>query len=393
MFTRVEHYPATHNHAKAILGDAIHFIIEAYTNGELNGHWRNLHDASVAHDYLERVFLHLCRHGNKRYPERANLPIRYGRRKFNDPTTGERTSEEIPEQDFLNEWIHKGASMLVGYATRPFNKDEEGVAKNHLIEVGYELMVRSAHRSKKQTKGSGIYTMVGRMDQLRYHYSLDKLPESLWEQGVDPEELKFRLEKKGRLLELSDWKTTKDSPVFPSQFDPYVVLKKNYQLRAYALACAEGNLGDLQRSVAEDGTITEILVDGTVLGEKPDIMTYHWLPGYLPRRQGLRTAEWRNRRAKKGEVIQYIPGKAPGDPQVWDPRYSVLVTDDLLESFRKDGVHTMGSMRMGVFPRNPGSMTCTSCKVAYECERDMEAPILDPNHLATLVEVDDYDEE
>lgn len=389
--TRVEGLPETHRHAAGIVGDAIHFILEALHVGKLDGtRWENLEDPEVAEQYFLATFNWLVENGNPRYPERSQLPIRWGRKREKD-ATGEKVSRPVTPEEFMEKYTPRAVQMLTGYKQAPFNGDIEGKCETSGVEIGFELVV--ARQNKSLSDG---YHLMGRIDQLRKHYTLDTIPASIRDfDRLHPgamDALRERLDKNGYLLELSDWKTQKDAPIFRNQKDPFVAFMRMYQHRIYALAIAEGECGEIRREVDMNGKVTETLLDPYEIGQMPDFITFHWLPGYIRREKGERSPEWAGRRAKKGEVVQYLPGKAPGDPMEPDPRYAIVVIERDLEAVRKDIRRVLGSIRLNQFYRNPGPFSCTVCQVAEECEFDMDVPKIRPKDMDAILDMEDDDE-
>lgn len=383
--TQVERLPDTFRHAKAIIGDALHFILEAHHMNRIEGKWKNLGDPDIARPYFLATYEHLVANGNPRYPERTGLPVRYGRLKEKDHE-GRTVSRDYSAEEFATLWFEKAVQMLTGYIRADFNREEKGVVETGEVEIGFELVIA---RDKKRTKDG--YRMQGRIDQLRRHYTMETIPRSLYDfDRTTPgaiEELKRRLDERGFLLELSDWKTGKDRPIYPSQADPFVVFRLLYQHRIYALAILEGQIGNLIRDV--DGTkVIETLEQPAEIALLPDFITWHWLPGYVGRDRGDRQPQYKNKRFKAGEEPGdlYLPGRAPGDPMDPDPRYSVVMYPEDVEAVRKDIRRVLGAIRLNQFFRAPGAFSCTSCQVTRECRADQETPILDNKMADSLLD-------
>lgn len=387
----IENVAEAHRHGKALLGDVVHFLLEGFHTGQFPGPGLSEDDDrdtwAYWSDLLEATWKELCDSGNPRYPERNGLPLYFGRIKDGYG------SRQLERHEFEAMWMPKATQWLVEYTSRPYNwewvkqegHDHKG-PQSLLLEVGYQLFV-------------GDYEILGRFDQIRRHYSLETVPASLFDQErIRPgarEELVARLKKKGHLTELSDWKSTKDKPIFRSQNDPYVVFNKTYQPRIYALGLAEGTLGEIERAVIRPGLAEEKFVPSKPFGEMPDFYTWHWLPGYERRTRGDRNPQHKGKRFKAGTepADLYVDGRAPGDPVEADPRFSVLIRPFDLEATKKDIRRVIAAIRLGQFYRAPGQFTCTSCRFTRECEQDLEQPILDKKFFDAFSEEDYFEEE
>ncbi len=377
----VEHAPESHRHAKGIGGDTVHFVLEAWHKRQDELRQLLKEDFSYALDYVTRTYEKIEREGNPRYPERSDLPVFYGRDR--------KKEREITRDEFMAEWMEKYATMVVGYCSSPWNQDTE-LLETAEVELGYLLELNAAKKAKAKA-----YKIPGRMDLIRIHKSMRHLP--AWLMHYDEQVpgswdlLQQRLDEKGYLIELCDWKTGKDAPIVKNHRNPFVVFQRLYQHRVYALAMRDGEVGDLHREVAEDGTVNEWIENGRTIGRLPDISTWYWLPGHLPRKRGVKTPAWSGRRAKAGETPEYVPGKEPGAPMEADPRFSMVMTDRFAEAGRKDAITAMAAMRMGQFPRQPGIFSCTSCRVVRECDQDLDKPLLDRKLLKDIhLEESDY---
>lgn len=384
----VEQLPEQYRHGKALLGDVVHFLLEAYHRGEHSGagiddnpdlnvweYWREVLKAQWD-DLIER--------GNPRYPERSMLPMYWGRVKAIGG------SREMERGEFEEKWLPKAVQWLVEYTSQAFNwewHNKKG-PETILLEIGYRLNL-------VDDKGKGGYVVLGRFDQIRKHYSLETVPRSLRDQErIRPggmAELHERLKKRGYLLELSDWKSGKDRPIYWSQKDPWVTFTKQYQPRLYALGLAEGEIGSIDRVVVKSGVAEEVFTPIRRFGEMPDFYTWHHLPGYERRQKGDRNPLYKGRRFKAGTepVDLYQDGKAPGDLMDADPRVATLIRPHDLEATRKDVRRVIASIRLNQFFRAPGQFTCTSCRFTRECEQDLDKPILDSKFFAQFDE-DDY---
>ena len=376
----VEGAPEAWRHAKALLGDVVHYVLEQFHKPTEPGAEQQLGTPQGVEEAVRQTWDWLVEKGNPRYPDRQQLPMYWGRVREGDE------SRPKTRREFEDEWLGKAVDWVNEYANQPFNQDTAAGAQTTAVEISYQLSLGDPKKP---------YQILGRFDQIRQHYTLDTIPKSLRDQeGLRPgiiEELSRRLMEKGYLLEISDWKTTKDRPIFATQRDPWVVMSKEYQPRLYALGMARGTIGDLERKF-ENGVVTEEFVTQHEIGMAPDFYTWHWLPGYSRRSKGERRPAYKAARftEKNPEPSDlYLPGKAPGDYLLADPRISILFSESDLVAVEKDVRRAIAAIRMGQYYRAPSKNNCTCCKFTRECAMDMEIPLIDAQALSAM----DYDEE
>lgn len=367
----IENAPERWRNAKALLGDAVHYVLERIH--ELEGTEHQIPEdcpVDVADRLLAEVWPWLVQNGNPRYPERAGLPVFWGRR-MRGPL-----SEVMTQADFEGEWWRRACDWIAGYASKRANRNT-GASRTTDVEVGFRLLLGDRPGAKTG------YPVLGRFDQIREYVSMEDIPQSLYQMdrfhpGVISE-LKARLGRNGKLVELSDWKTIRERPIFMKQADPWVTMKREYQPRLYSLAMAEGEIGEIQRTLEPDGSAREEFISHYAPGRAPDFYTWHWLPGYQPREKGNRREQYKGKRftASNPEPSDlYEPLEAPGDPLMADPRISVIVYEKDLEATRKDVRRVIAAMRMGHYYRVPGKYTCTCCRFTEECALDMDVPLI-----------------
>ena len=380
--TKVEGIPISHQHAKALLGTALHYVLEALHCNAIPHGWDDLTDGGNAGDFLHFVWEKMVKGGDPRYPDRADLPIHWGR-----VVEVPGSSRGLTRAEFEQKWLPKATEMIIGYAMQPWNHERKGIVETKHVEVGYELLITPHKKTKRDA-----YRIVGRWDIVRAHYSMDTIPRSLWDyERHYPgtiQELERRLKANGVLLEMADWKSGKDRPVYASQANPFVAFKREYQPRIYSLGMRDGRIGELTRVVDEDNKlIGEELLNPVSIGTMPDFYSWHWLPGYAVRDKSIRDPKYKGQRFGKANPAPgdlYI--KKAGERLEMDPRYAVMITEEDMEMTRRDVIRVIGSIRLNQYYRSPGKFTCTMCKVERECSQDLETPLVDTKMMTAAVE-------
>lgn len=371
----VEGAPEAWRHAKALLGDVVHYVLEQFHKPDEPEAKSQLSTPDGVKEAVYQTWDWLVEKGNPRYPDRQQLPMYWGRVREGDG------SRPMTRREFEDAWLEKAVGWVNEYVCQPFNLDSETGVQTTAVEVSYSLSLGNPKNP---------YQILGRFDQIRQHFTLKTLPQSLRDQEqLRPgtmAELDRRLHQNGYLLEISDWKTTKDRPVFATQRDPWVVMSKEYQPRLYALGMAKGSIGELNREVV-DGRVAEEFVPEYEFGRAPDFYSWHWLPGYGRRQKGERRVQYKGARftEKNPEPTDlYVPGKAPGDYTLPDPRIAILFSETDLVSVEKDVRRAIAAIRLGQYYRAPHKNNCTCCKFTRECAMDMEVPLIDAQGLASI---------